>query len=255
MQIRPKEFRPPIKHRFADGNFDGFSTANTIQKDGVPEILFIGTYNPDTCIKANRADFFYGRNYFWPTMFNLFQEGAVVHTRRRNYFEPFQPPLSAVLNLGLDKGMTFADLVKGVFPEGDVYRITGNTVTYRRDHYNLIADNALGQLHNLGKVDWATADIIQYIRDTPSLKWVRLTRQPTSVWQEQWNQIINAGYGKERNIDFGTIHTPAGMGLREKGIPVATALARRWVHHEILSKRLPTEWLLNHGVNLDNFNY
>lgn len=256
MQIRPKEFRPPIKHRFADGDFEGFSTANTIQKYGVPEILFIGTYNPDTEVAANRADFFYGRNYFWPTMFNLFQEGAVVHTHRRDAFNPFEPVLSTLLNLGLDKGMTFADLIKGVFPEGYVYRITGNKVTtYHRTQYNLIEDNALSQLHNLGQVDWATANIIQYIRDTPSLKWVRLTRQPEGVWKPQWNQIKDADYGRERKVDFGTIHTPSGMGLQEKGITIAKALARRWVHHPAPNKRLPTEWLLEHGVEINNFNY
>lgn len=254
MELRPKGFRPPIKHRFADGDFDGFSTANTIQKNGVPEILFVGTYNPDTDVDANPADFFYGRNYFWPTMFNLFWENAIVHMRKRRSFIPFEPALGAILNLSLDKSMSFADLIKSVFPEGGVYRITGNVVTaYHRIQYNLIDDNALAKLHDLGQVNWATNDIIQYIRETPSIKWVRLTRQPDGVWRDPWNQIVNAGYG--RKVDFGTIHTPTGMGLQEKGVPIAKALARRWVHHPDPARRLPTEWLLAHGVNPANFDY
>lgn len=54
-----------IKHIFYDQDFgDGFSTHGLIlETPYLPEIMIIGTFNPDTP-KTNFADFFYERIIF-----------------------------------------------------------------------------------------------------------------------------------------------------------------------------------------------
>jgi hypothetical protein len=61
-----------------------FFTQNAILKNKniyKPEILFLGTFNPD--LKTNPADFFYGRNFFWTALKNLFTCNNVVLLKER----------------------------------------------------------------------------------------------------------------------------------------------------------------------------
>lgn len=53
-----------------DGNAD-FQTQHAILKTPYsPKVLIVGTYN-DGNNEHNQADFFYGRNYFWPIFENF----------------------------------------------------------------------------------------------------------------------------------------------------------------------------------------
>ncbi|GAB2597814.1 hypothetical protein [Spirosoma areae] len=257
MNIKPKGIPKPIPHLFLEEDFGGgFATKNAILDTTPfePHVLFVGTYNPRTTV--NDVDFFYGRNYFWPTMFNIFVQHNITWTRKReNTIPPFIPDLNEVLMLCAHVRMTFADLIKNTFHKKLHNRLEGNIARYDGTDYNLIDDNALAQLNALGQVEWATKDIIAYLLRTPSINCVRFTRQPDKrVWREQWNQIINANYGR-RQISFGTIHTPAGRGLYEAGIPIATALARRWLHHPVAHKRLCDQWIEDNDVPVQDFNY
>ena len=254
----------PVNHRFLKHNFgNGFATHNAILDTTPyePEVLFVGTYNPTTNA-VNSADFFYGRksSWFWPTMKNLFVHGNVVQFNRRQLVQMGPPPvlinplLHEVFDLCIDTRMVFADLMKKTFHNrSSDYQLRKNVATYQNVAYNLVDDNALANLDALGQVKWSTEDVISYLRRTPSIYCVRLTRQPTGVWQQHWNGIVNANYGRE--INFGTIHTPAGMGLGEGGVRRATALARRWLLHSIAHKRLCDQWIQDHQINAQSFNY
>lgn len=254
----------PVNHRFLEHDFgNGFATHNAILDvmPYEPEVLFVGTYNPLTDA-VNMADFFYGRrsSWFWPTMKNIFTYGHVVQFDRRQPValgpQPtlINPPLSEIFSLYTKTKMTFADLIKSVF-DGPVQlsQFEENTVTYEGVQYNLLDDIDLAKLNKLGHVNWTTNEIIRYIQRTPSIGCVRLTRQPSNVWKQQWNQIATVDY--KRKINFGTIHTPAGRGLYEQGIPIATALARRWLHHPVTHKRLCDDWLQTHHVPVQKFLY
>jgi hypothetical protein len=70
----------PIRHKFYQTNFgNGYATHNAILDTTPykPEVMIVGTFNPDTP-NNNFADFFYGRNFFWTAFKNLFVHNAVV---------------------------------------------------------------------------------------------------------------------------------------------------------------------------------
>ena len=254
----------PVNHRFLQHEFgNGFATHNAVldRTPYAPEVLFVGTYNPTTDA-VNSADFFYGRktSWFWPTMKNIFVHGNVIQFNQRKLIQKgpppvlIDPPLSEVFNLCSNTRMGFADLIKGTLHNGNpAYQLRENIATYQGVDYDLTDDNALAKLSALGQVEWSTEDIIDYLRITPSIYCVRLTRQPDKIWQRQWKQIVGANYGREMN--FGTIHTPSGQGLRERGIQQATALARRWLFHRVDHKRLCDRWIQDHHVQVQNLNY
>tara|TARA_R110000851_G_scaffold256188_2_gene408613 strand:+ start:4291 stop:4602 length:312 start_codon:yes stop_codon:yes gene_type:complete len=92
-----------IKHKFLEADFgSGFKTNNAILKTTpyLPKILFLGTFNPATDEESNVADFFYGRNWFWPTLFNILEyDQQVFYKSQRKYsFPNLEPSLKTILN-------------------------------------------------------------------------------------------------------------------------------------------------------------
>lgn len=75
----------PIQHKFKEVDFENrFQTHNAILDvtPYKPEVLILGTFNPNT--PGNPfVDFFYGRNYLWTGFKNLFIHNNVVITRKR----------------------------------------------------------------------------------------------------------------------------------------------------------------------------
>src|SRR5258708_1789519 len=110
----------PIFHKFQFTNWaNGFETTNAILDitPYKPKVMFIGTFNPQTP-NANFADFFYGRNYFWPGLKNLFIHNGVVIASRRmppNGIPPahnlLDPTLAEIFCICLKLQLTFADLI------------------------------------------------------------------------------------------------------------------------------------------------
>lgn len=258
----------PINHRFLEHDFGNqFQTHNAIL-DKVPyepEVLILGTYNPET--KYPGADFFYGRksSWFWVVMKNIFINGAanqqlIKRVCNRNG-QLINPTLPEIQSLSVKIKITFADLIKQTMHNGNPKYILHDNqpnpkdiITYHGTNYNLISDNDLSALNDLGQVNWGTKDVIKYIQQTPSIKCVRFTRNPDGVWLHQWNQIVLANY-TGRVIDFGRIHTPAGVGLAELGINPAIALARRWLWHNDKKRRFCDDWVIRQGVDRNSFNY
>lgn len=255
----------PIQHKFYQANFgNGFETHNAILDitPYKPEVMIVGTFNPDTP-NANFADFFYGRNFFWTAFKNLFIHNAVVIPNRRmppNGNPPaiLNPTLLEIFDLCKKLKLTFSDLVLEVLHNNNpVYQLLPNdNVIFNGLEYNLIQDGQNGiigglqQLNALGQVNWNTQNIITYLCNNPQIKTIYFTRRPTGIWAAQWNLIINHSCITGRLTT--NIFTPSGAGA-----PVNRSMARllnHWVHNNNPNfGRLDNNWLTNNGVNINNF--
>jgi hypothetical protein len=255
----------PIQHKFYENNYgQGFITNNAILDitPYEPEIIVIGTFNPNTN-NDNFADFFYGRNYFWPAFKNLFihNEPLLIHTRMPRRGGPqavLNPTNEEILDLCINLKLTFADLISEVLHNNnpDFHLLQNDNVVLNGIEYNLIQDGQNGniggleQLNALGQVNWNTLNIINFLCLNPQIKTIYFTRQPTGIWAEQWDLIINHSCmtGKLST----NLYTPSGQGL--PGRPRMTALLNHWVHNDNPRfGQIDNDWLLNKGVNIQNF--
>jgi len=206
------------RHKFANHQFPGFEgekfrTNSTILFPGhySPIIMFIGTHN-DGDVPGNSADFFYGRNYFWPVWRSLLNTPGVLNGpkgRREDHMAEI--PLYGVENsiynickLGL---MTFADLV---------FEVDGDLNNHQDEN-----------IPQAGTIKWATDEIIDFLKSTPSIRFVYATRQMENAapWTGQWDKIVEAM--SDRDVLFGRIHTPSGMGAGQG--PRRETLKQLWL--------------------------
>lgn len=253
-----------VQHKFYQTNFgDGFQTENAIldRTPYKPEIMVIGTFNPNTP-NANFADFFYGRNFFWTAFKNLFIDNEVVLLNRRmpaRGVPPviLNPTLSMIKDLCIKLKLTFSDLVLEVLHNNPNYQLLQNdNVIFNEVEYNLIQDgrnrnvDGLQQLNALGQVNWNTQNIINYLCDNPQIKTVYFTRQPRGVWAIQWNLIVNHNFG--RALDFRKIFTPSGQGLQ--GQPRIAHLINHWLFNNNENyDTLDNDWLMRHDIDINVF--
>ena len=231
----------PIAHKFFQTNWNnGFETHNAILDvtPYEPEVMFIGTYNPE--IPRNFADFFYGRNYFWTAFKNLFVGNAIINQRRDNTI-PTNPTLNEIFDLSKKLKLTFADLIQCVFHSNNpVYTLLpGNRVSFAGQNISLINDSGLPQLDILGQVNWNTQNIVDYLCNHPTIKTIYFTRRPTGIWLSHWNMIVNHNCMQGRVLT--NIFTPSGQGS-----PVfhsMTRLSNHWVHNiNINFGKLDNNW-------------
>lgn len=254
-----------IKHKFYQTNFGrGFQTNNAILEitPYKPEIIVVGTFNPNTP-NDNFADFYYGRNYFWTAFANLFRHNRPVltHTRMPRRGSPptiLNPTLPEILELCIKLKLTFADLIFEVLHNNNpsYQTLKNDNIIFNGIEFNLIQDGQKGevgglqQLNAIEQVNWNTQNIIEYLSINPQIKTLYFTRQPTGIWAEQWNSIVN----NERVIGriATNLFTPSGLSL--KGKPRMNALLKHWVHNnEPNFGRLDNDWLTSNGVNIQNF--
>jgi hypothetical protein len=245
-----------IKHKFIQTDFgQGFSTRNAILQNTPynPEILFLGTFNPNTEELYNIADFFYGRNWFWPALFNLFEYQNFKFSKQRKFYSPLEPSLKEILDFSTKHKLTFADLIQEVIiKENTDYRLVKNTVFIGEERFDLINDSDLADLNELDQVAWSTESIISYLMKCGSIKSVYLTRKPCEPYLTQWNKILNIDYGRE--VNFYKIFTPSGQGL--KGRPRMKSLIKHWTTTDDHTyNRLENEWLDKENVNLNGFEF
>ncbi len=246
-----------MPHKFLRcNNFNGnadFQTHSVIldHTPYKPKVLVIGTYNEGGIID-NIADFFYGRNYFWPVISNLYV-GANLLEQRRDAMGPIppgNPTLGTILDLCARFRLTFADLVADVpIPPPN-----------HNDNY---INAAVGQ----GIAITNELQIVDYINRVTSITHVyattKFTKQPhlSNLWQQ-----ISVGVNRPE-IFFGKILTPSGMG----GIPNFPELERAatiarywlWVNHpmnpygafrnQMGYSYLDHNWLIQSGVNPNLF--
>lgn len=255
-----------IQHKFYQTSFgNGFQTHNSILDitPYKPEVIIVGTFNPNTP-KDNFADFFYGRNYFWTAFKNLFFHNGVLLTdtrmpRRGVPPAVLNPTLPEILQLCIKLKLTFADLIFEVLNNdnsSNCQTLQNDNVIFNGVEYNLIQDGKKGiigglqQLNALGQVNWNTQNIIKFLCNNPQITTIYFTRQPTGIWAEQWNLIINHNCMVGRLTT--NLFTPSGQSL--KGKPRMNALLKHWVHNnEPNFGRLDNNWLTNNGVTIQNF--
>ena len=255
----------PIQHKFYQSSFGyGFETHNAILDiiPYKPEVMIVGTFNPNS-LNANFADFFYGRNYLWTAFKNLFIHNEIVISNRRmptNGAPPaiLNPPLTEIIDLCIKLKLTFSDLVLEVLHNNNpVCQILSNdNVIFNGVEYNLIQDGQSGnvggleQLNSIDQVNWNTQNIIDYLCENPQIKTIYFTRQPTSIWAEQWYLIVNHECIAGRLTT--NIFTPSGLGL--KGKPRMNALLTHWVHNNNPNfGKLDHNWLSAKNVTINNF--
>ena len=256
----------PILHKYYQTHWgNGFETHNAILDitPYKPEVMFIGTFNPDTP-NENPADFFYGRNFFWTGFKNLFVHNAVVIANRRmpqNGNPPahnlLNPTLAEIFCICLKVKLTFADLISEVLHHNNphYYFLPNDNVVLNGNEYNLIQDGqnggigGLAQLDALGQVNWNTQNIINYLCNNPQIKQIYFTRQPIGIWAAQWNAIVDNPCMRGRQLT--NIFTPSGRPLPT---PVMNNLLHHWVHNVAQGFGcLNNNWLQANGVTLANF--
>lgn len=240
-----------IKHRFQEFTFkeiNGFNTKDCILNTPYSsKVLILGTFNPDTNQEDNVADFFYGRNYFWPVMFNLFQHKQTKLFKKREQ-DGLKPDLKSILDFCTLHELTFADLISEVLgngnPKYETSKRNSNLVWYDRDCYDLINDDDLSRLKMNNQVKLETDAIIDYLKRTPSISAVYLTRQATGLYKTEWQKIKKPSYG--RGIAFKEIFTPSGQGSK-KGIKNAIFIINQWL------EQFDQKWLLEKGIDKTKF--
>lgn len=255
----------PVEHKFLNNNNwnNGFWTENAILKTDLykPEILILGTFNPNTP-NANFADFFYGRNYFWTAFKNLFIENGFQLLSRRMppYGQPalpLNPNLEEIFEICKKAKLSFADLICEVFVNHDnVEFLPNDNVVLNGNVYNLIQDNArnnilgLAELNQINEVEWNLNNILNYLIENPDIKYVYFTRRPTNIWLEKWEELKDSINLQDRN--FQIIYTPSAQSLR--GVPRMQSLINHWLFNNNPNyDRFSHDWLTRNDVNLNNF--
>jgi len=227
-----------------------------------PIVLIIGTYN-DGLNSLNKADFFYGRNYFWPVISNLSTNNQESIFVKREYalksgISP-EPSLIQILNLCEKLKFSFADLISDV-------KIS------LENHSDILINKAIASGHVIDNVK----AISNFINSNKSIKHVYFTRK------FQNNNSDNYIYGLfkqiqqsliDKKVTFECLRSPSGQGGfpdriivgGSKGKVKAPGIARYWLWanhrespHELLPKidgysHLDHQWLKSCGINVNLF--
>lgn len=253
----------PILHKFQNYNDwkNGFWTENSILKTDhyKPEVIFIGTFNHGW--ERNPSDFFYGRGmYMWPIMANLFMHNENHLTRARNINNDV-PTLNEIFEICKKGKIVFADIVKGTKINIPIIENNGYILVNNAYPWKGYKDSCLNYLGQQNWLDDNTNEIIEYINNTPSIKYVYFTFKTGGNW------IINKKIYISNNINIPScsIYTPTGQRLANLPIPFHSrikSLAHCWVwnnlQHQIpINKNgysnLNHDWLIQNGVNPNNF--
>jgi hypothetical protein len=233
-----------IFHKFKEIDFGkGFATKDAIlvETPFKPEILFIGTFNPLTNEKDNTADCFYGRNWFWPILFNIFHYKKIELDKQRKFYKPNpKPSLAEIFEFMKLHKITFADLITQVLEDKDDYCLAKNKIIFKETNYDLIKDSDLSKLSQLGKIKWNKEELIKYIENNPTIKTFYFTRKPTKPFSDILIEIREKFINRNLKIKF--LFTPSGQSM--KGKPRINALVNQWKSSYIEGfDNLDEEWL------------
>lgn len=208
-----------------------------------PKILFLGTFNPMQL--GNNPNFFYGRNYFWPAMFNLFVYKKYYSFDRLDSKKAPKIPIEKMLEFCKNHQIVFADLISEILHNGNHsyqwIKSTGRgrptiNLKYNNSFYNLIQDTdkakngvnikGLNSLETENQINWNTQRIIQYIIQNEEINTVYITCNPSGYFKVKWNEIKEFNYN--RSVVFRRIFTPSGQGSGE-GIVTMVYIIKHWL--------------------------
>jgi hypothetical protein len=259
----------PVSHKFLNHNWEnGFWTENAILKTDRynPEVLFLGTFNHG--FDWNTSDFFYGRDmYMWTIMSNLFINNENHLTSRRTIINNI-PTLTEVFIICQKGKFVFADLIKGTSNNAETnFNVAKKCVIVQDsvNHYcwNNYKDNSILDLIDLGFIDDNVKEIINYIKKTPSIKYIYCTFKSGNQFIQMLNIISNS---IRQDVKIEHIFTPTGNGFGQN-LPQpygerAWSLSHCWVwndlNHEVNVNKvgygnLNHNWLNACGVDVENF--
>ena len=252
-----------IEHKFIDSEFEkNFKTENAILKHKLDkaEVLILGTFNPN--LKSNKADFFYGRNYFWTGFKNLFVENKIIYHNERLEYCPYEPTLSEITDICSKLKLTFSDLILSIFDDEDKLKIKEKRgkeyLVYNETEYNPISDKDLEKINKEKEenVSWNTENIIKFLKDNKQIKKVYFTRRATNCWLKQLKKIKK----EIPDIKIVEIYTPSAQGgaLHQQtnlyGEGKMKPLLKHWVHNKSGNYGcLDNNWLIKNKVNINEF--
>ena len=253
-----------IIHKFQEYDWgNGFKTKNSILKNNTytPEVLFIGTFNHGW--KCNPSDFFYGRGmYMWPILANLFIHNDKDFLKTVRNINNDVPTLKEIFEICKKGKISFADIIKGTKTTIPVEENSGyvkvnniyNWIDYKDSHLNFMG--------NSNWLDDNVDEIIKYINETPSIKYIYFTFKTGGKWILKKKEDIV----KDVNVPCCSIFTPTGTGFRSNLVaPFDTrikSLTHCWVwnnrNHKIEINKdnygsLDHNWLTSIGVNVNDF--
>lgn len=238
----------PINHKFLNKIWqNGYATENAILSTTPykPEVLFIGTYNPNTTGNHNLANFFYGRdNYLFPMLHGIFNLNSIY-----NQLPPYE---NLIWPICMQLKLSFADLITSVFPNHNIQLAPySNKISFNGSTYNLLKDKDLIEINDLyGELIWNDDNIINFINNTPSLKYVFLTQKSNNLFSSHFINIKNNCV--RDNLTFRYIYTPSGQSL--PGKPREFYLAMQWLIEQDNETGFNLSLLHSHNINSFNFN-
>lgn len=227
----------PVKHIFYEKEWilNGFkyrtSTAILSEVPFDPEILVLGTFNPEQ--PDNNPEFYYGRNYFWPLIFNLLKHKSIHYTKKRENYDSPLLSIGEILGICQKYKLVFADLISQVLHVGNPEYIwqkrkgkgrPSQNLIYKGNKFNLIQDYTkteksittygLSELAKENQIDWNAERIQKFIQENKSIKTVYLTCNPSGSFKKKWNEITKYNYG--RKVNFRRLFTPSAQGTPKK---------------------------------------
>ena len=248
-----------LNHKFYKYDFyNGFATNDAILNvlPYEPEVIFIGTFNPDW--NWNLADMFYGSGmYMWSILSNLFlHKSNLIEKARQENINPTLDEIFEVCRIGK---ITFADIIIGVDATVEVHSHEKLCIVGGSFEWDSYKDK---QLEYMAAKDWLidnATGIINYINSTPSIKYVYFTFK-SGIWLvKKMNEILS----RITVSDKGSIFTPSGNGfgsLLPNHLSKIASLTHCWIWNDVdksVNKtgyiHLSHEWLISKGVPINLF--
>lgn len=255
-----------IQHKFLNHNWNnGFWTENAILKSEYykPEVLFLGTFNHG--FPWNSSDFFYGRDmYMWTILANLFLYNHNYLYLRRTCNNN-TPTLEQIFDICKKGKMSFTDLIKGT-PENipAIENIMEKKILVGQENYvwDNYKDKSIIDLINLGYIENNVNEIIRFINENTTIKFVYCTFKSGNEFLEMIEDIRQ---NVRDGVEINHIFSPTGNGFL-KNLPEYDerpwSLAHCWIwnnqeHNIPISKpgysNLNHQWLIDKGINPNNF--
>lgn len=253
-----------IEHKFLNHHWgNGFWSENSILKSDhyKPEVLFIGTFNPN--VPWNNADFYYGRGmYMWPILANLFLHNFNKLSEQRTH-KNNNPTLDDIFRICKLGKISFAEIISGTKIEIPI-KIDGKIIEVNSEYIWFdYKDKPLNYMGNKNWLDTNTLAICDYLNENPTIKFVYYTFKDGGDW-------INSqvSYIQNNNISahHSSIFTPTCNGFRKNlDFPFdkrAWSLTHSWIWNGLQHKtpinkinygNLNHNWLRKNGVNIKLF--
>ncbi|MCF8451291.1 MAG: hypothetical protein K9G49_15570 [Taibaiella sp.] len=172
----------PCPHKFS-------SYLQLDRLDFVPETLIVGTFNP-AWPGINTSEWFYGNtddNYFWDIMPRMYGEESLIAATPDTWKQFCH-----------DKRIAFTDLISAI-DDADESNLK---------HHSMLggfSDKSI--IHNFE--DFEYENIVQLLRQYPTIKQVYLTRGVTEAfWRHLWGPVMH--YCNHNNVRERKLLTPSG---------------------------------------------